>query len=63
MDNECVAFGDYLNHFPQENTTIVNCPLSIVNSGRQLDKYEFVPLQTNPVFGIIVGNLKKEGIL
>ena len=31
MQNDCVAFGDYFKHFPKENTTTVNCPLSTVH--------------------------------
>ena len=30
--NERVAFGDDLNHFPQENTTILNSKFLILNS-------------------------------
>ena len=41
MDNEGVAKGDYLNHFSQKNTSIVNYQLSIVHSARQRDKLEF----------------------
>jgi len=32
IDNDCVAFGDYLNHFPEENTLIIHYTLSIINS-------------------------------
>jgi len=32
IDNDCVADGDYLNHFPQENTIIIHYTLSIINS-------------------------------
>ena len=32
MQNECVAFGDYLNHFPKENTIIIHYTFSIINS-------------------------------
>ena len=32
MDNEGIAFGDYLNFVGFADTIIVNCPLSIVHS-------------------------------
>ncbi|MBQ6840020.1 MAG: hypothetical protein IJO45_04955, partial [Oscillospiraceae bacterium] len=39
MENDCVAFGHYLNYFPEENTTIFNFQLSIFNSlGRALNR-------------------------
>ena len=39
MENDCVAFGYYLNYFPEENTTIFNFQLSIFNSlGRAINR-------------------------
>ena len=39
MENDCVAFGHYLNYFPEENTTIFNFQLSIFNSlGRAISR-------------------------
>ena len=32
IDNDCVAYGHYLNHFPKENTIIIHYTLSIINS-------------------------------
>jgi len=32
IDNDCVADGDYLNYFPEENTLIIHYTLSIINS-------------------------------
>ena len=32
MQNKGVAFGDYLNHFPKENTTILHSAFSILHS-------------------------------
>jgi hypothetical protein len=32
MQNEGVAFGDYFNHFPEENTTILHYALCILHS-------------------------------
>ena len=31
MDNEGVGYADYLNHFAEQNTFIVNYQLSIVH--------------------------------
>ena len=41
MQNECVAFGDYLNHFPEENTTILHASLCTQHFAYQRDKSEF----------------------
>ncbi|MBQ6840152.1 MAG: hypothetical protein IJO45_05625, partial [Oscillospiraceae bacterium] len=39
IENDCVAFGHYLNYFPEENTTIFNFQLSIFNSlGRAINR-------------------------
>ena len=32
MQNEGIAYGDYLNHFPKENTIIIHYTFSIINS-------------------------------
>jgi len=32
IDNDCVAYGDYFNHFPKKNTIIIHYTLSIINS-------------------------------
>ena len=55
MDNEGVAFGDYLNHFPQENTIILNSQFSILNylSFRRNDKLEFSDLPERELYIII----------
>ena len=44
MQNECVAFGDYLNHFPEENTTILHASLCTQHFAHQRDKSVFVLL-------------------
>ena len=31
MQNKCVAFGDYLNHFSKKNTTILHSAFSILH--------------------------------
>ena len=48
MDNKGVRFADYFNHFAEQNTTIVNCQLSIVHFARQCDKPEFEKICKNP---------------
>ena len=40
MLNEGVAKGDYFNHFPQENTSILHFAFCILHFGRQPDKLE-----------------------
>ena len=44
MDNEGVAFGDTFGFIFEENTTIVNYPLSIIHYSfvRQHEKWQFV---------------------
>jgi hypothetical protein len=41
MLNEGVAKGDYFNHFPQENTSILHSAFCILHFGRQPDESEF----------------------
>jgi len=43
IDNDCVAYGDYLNHFPEENTLIIHYTLSIIH-------YQFVYRYDKPEF-------------
>ena len=49
MDNKGVRFADYFNHFAEQNTTIVNCQLSIVHFARQCDKPEIEKFFKKPI--------------